>query len=122
MAILLFLDVNTLFLAALFLSVLAFKSTKQDLDKIIGIFFALSVSPAHSIEMGKILVFSNGFLIQSLVSFLFFLFFYHYKPSIIGRLYKNSKGNMGITLSGILCGFSAGIVSSLLWQAYLNLI
>ena len=120
-AILLFLDESTLFLAALFLAVITFKTTQVDLDKLVGLWFALSVAPAFSIQANELLSLENGFLLQALLSFILFLFFYASKPSIIGRLYKNSKANMGIVLSSILCGFSSGIVSSLSWQAYLQL-
>jgi phosphatidylglycerophosphatase A len=120
--ILLFLGENTLFLAALLLAVLSIKSTKADLDKMVGIWFSLSVAPAFGVSLNELLFLNNGFILQALVSFIMFLVFYSAKPSVIGRLYQNSKGNMGIMLSGILCGFAAGIVSAFLWQAYLQLL
>ena len=119
--ILLYLDESTLFLAALFLAVITFKSLKNDLDKIFGLWFSLSVAPAFGISPDALLLFENGFLVQASLSFILFIYLYAKKPSIIGRLYTNSKGNIGIILSSIVCGFTAGILSSLLWQGYLQL-
>ena len=119
--ILLFLDESTLFLAALLLSVVVFKTTKKEFDTLVGLWFALSVAPAYGIIPQEITNLANGFLVQVVSSYLFFLLFYYYKPSIIGRLYNNSKGNIGVVIASILCGFAAGIMSSLLWQGYLQL-
>ena len=120
--ILLYLDESTLFLSALLLSVLVFKTTKSDFDKIVGTWFALSVAPAFGVNLDTLTHLENGFLVQAILSFILFIAFYTYKPSIIGRLYKNSKANIGILTSAIISGFAAGILSSLTWQSYLNFV
>jgi phosphatidylglycerophosphatase A len=121
--ILIYLDGTTLFLSALLLGVLIFKTTKIDLDKILGTWLALSVAPAFGVAPTELLQLTNGFLVQSILSSILFMAFYTYKPSIIGRVYKNSKANnIGILISAIIAGFAAGILSSLSWQSYLNFI
>jgi phosphatidylglycerophosphatase A len=118
--ILVYLDESTLFLSALLLSVLVFKTTKSNFDKIVGTWFALSVSPAFGVPFDTLMDLENGFVAQAILSFILFIAFYTYKPSIIGRLYKSSKANIGILVSAIISGFAAGILSSLIWQSYLK--
>ena len=133
-AVLLFFDVQTLFLAAILISVIGIreinkyeaKSGIHDdkrivIDELAGMWFALSVAPAISINMGEITDFQNGFLIQSLLSFALFRYFDIKKPSIIGRLDREAKGGVGVMADDIVAGFAAGIVSALLWQGYLQL-
>ena len=114
--ILLFLDEKTLFLAALLLAVLSInKSLSSRYYPVFGLWFALSVAPAASIEPQNLLLLSNGFILQTLLSLLFFLGFNHYKPSLIGRLAKGEKTAAHVT-AYILSGFASGIVSATLWQ------
>lgn len=133
-AVLLFFDVQTLFLAAILISVIGIreinkyeaKSGIHDdkrivIDELAGMWFALSVAPAISINMGEIADLQNGFLIQSLLSFALFRYFDIKKPSIIGRLDREAKGGVGVMADDIVAGFAAGIVSALLWQGYLQL-
>ncbi len=133
-AVLLFFDVQTLFLAAILISVIGIreinkyeaKSGIHDdkrivIDELAGMWFALSVAPAMSISMGEIADLQNGFLIQSLLSFALFRYFDIKKPSIIGRLDREAKGGVGVMADDIVAGFAAGIVSALLWQAYVQL-
>lgn len=123
LAILIYLDASTLFLAALLLSIIAIKTLNKGdfLDKLIGTWFALSVAPAVGIRVSEISDFNNGFLIQSALSFLFFIYFYKTKPSIIQRLYDNAKAGVGVIVSAAIAGFAAGILSAALWQAYLQI-
>ncbi len=133
-AVLLFFDVQTLFLAAILLSVVGIREINKYeaqsgihddkrivIDELAGMWFALSVAPAMSVNMGEIADFQNGFLIQSLLSFAFFRYFDIKKPSIIGRLDREAKGGVGVMADDIVAGFAAGIVSALLWQGYLQL-
>jgi len=124
LGILLYLDTNTLFLAALLLSIIAIRSLNRGnfLDKLTGVWFALSVSPAIGVSLNEISDISNGFLIQSLLSALLFVYFYKTKPSIIGRIAKNAKEGVGVIVSSVLCGFTAGILSAALWQTYLSIV
>jgi phosphatidylglycerophosphatase A len=121
--ILITLDASTLFLAALLLCIVAIKTTSQSelLAKITGIWFALSVSPALGVSFEDVSHISNGFLIQVLMSFLFFVYFFTTKPSIIGRIYKEAKIGVGVSISSAISGFAAGILSAALWQAYLSI-
>ena len=133
-AVLLFFDVQTLFLAAILVSVIGIREINKYeaqsgthdnksivIDELAGMWFALSVAPAMSISMGEITDFQNGFLIQSLLSFALFRYFDITKPSIIGRLDREAKGGVGVMADDIVAGFAAGIVSALLWQAYVQL-
>ncbi len=122
-AILLYFDASTLFLGAILLSIIAIKKPDRSelIAKITGVWFALSVAPAFNVPLEEITHFSNGFIIQGLLSFLFFLYFFTKKPSIIGKIYKEAKVGVGVTVSSAISGFTAGIVSSLLWQGWLQL-
>lgn len=123
LGILIYLDASTLFLAALLLSVISIKTQNRGdfLDKISGLWFALSVAPATGVEIEKIGNFENGFLAQALFSSAFFLYFYIKKPSIIQRLQKSKNANAGLVLSSAIAGFAAGILSGVFWQAYLQI-
>jgi phosphatidylglycerophosphatase A len=121
--ILITLDASTLFLSALLLSIVAIKTTSQSelISKITGAWFALSVAPALGVSFEEVSHFSNGFLIQVLFSFLFYVYFFTTKPSIIGRIYKEAKIGVGVSISSAISGFAAGILSAALWQAYLSI-
>ncbi len=129
MLILIYFDAYTLFLATTLISIIAIKqinkyeeltSTHDDksivIDELAGMWFALSVAPAISVGMNDITNLENGFLIQSFLSFVFFRFFDIKKPSLIGRIDREAKGGIGVMGDDILAGFSAGILSSAIWQ------
>ncbi|MBN2816731.1 MAG: phosphatidylglycerophosphatase A [Campylobacterales bacterium] len=121
--ILLFLDVGTLFLAALLLAIITVKTqnTAQLLDKVFAPWFALSVAPAKTVSIDALGELSNGFIIMTLLGVLFFSYFYMKKPSIIGRFYANKNSGVGSASGGSIAGFAAGILSAIFWQAYLQL-
>ncbi|NPA59894.1 MAG: phosphatidylglycerophosphatase A [Epsilonproteobacteria bacterium] len=127
-------EVETLFLATVLISIVAIreinkyeeKSGIHDdkrivIDELAGMWFALSVAPAVSINLGDITHFENGFLIQALLSFVLFRYFDIKKPSIIGRIDREAKGGVGVMGDDIIAGFAAGIVSSFIWQGYIQL-
>lgn len=127
-------EAETLFLATLLISIVAIREiNKYELksgihddkriviDELAGMWFALSVAPAISINLADITEFQNGFLIQAILSFILFRYFDIKKPSIIGRIDKEVKGGMGVMGDDIIAGFAAGIVSSLIWQGYLQI-
>jgi len=120
MTLLIFLDGSTLFLAALLLAVIAIKTVNKGafLDKLTGMWFAMSVAPAFGVPLGEVMDLENGFLLQSLLSLLFFLYFYQTKPSVIQKIYENSKAGVGVVVSSAIAGFAAGILSAALWQGY----
>ena len=120
--ILLFLDEKTLFLSALLFAVLGInKSISKNYYKVFGLWFALSVAPASSIIAQNIFDLSNGFILQTLLSLVFFIGFLHYKPSLIGRLAYSEQTAAHVT-SYILSGFAAGILSAALWIVSVKLI
>ena len=134
MLILIYFDAYTLFLATLLISIIAIKQinkyeaqtgTHDDksivIDELAGMWFALSVAPAISISFSEISLIENGFLIQSLLSFVLFRYFDIAKPSIIGRIDREAKGGIGVMGDDIIAGFAAGICSAALWQGYLYL-
>jgi len=133
LAILLFFDEGTLFLATLLLSIIAVKLINskmlQDTSKTVdsfsipsfaGVWFALSIAPAISVKFETLFSLTNGFLIQALLSYGFFLLFHQIKPSIIGKIYRSKKGGVSCIASDILAGATAGIASSALWQIYIS--
>ena len=133
--ILIYLDTNTLFLVTVLLSIVAIRAVNKYeesggehhdshivIDKFAGMGFALSVAPAFGVSLLEIANFSNGFVVQALLSFAFFLYFDKEKHSIIGRLSREAKGGIAIVGDDVLAGFTAGIVSSLLWQFFLKFV
>ncbi|HIP54252.1 MAG TPA: phosphatidylglycerophosphatase A [Sulfurimonas autotrophica] len=132
MAILLYFDATTLFLAALLISVIAIKvinkyeeeSGNHDdkrivIDELAGMWFALSVAPATSVAFSEVTQLQNGFLVQSLLAFVLFRYFDITKPSIIGRIDREAKGGVGVMGDDIIAGFAAGITTAMLWQGWL---
>jgi phosphatidylglycerophosphatase A len=127
-------QVETLFLATILITIIAIreinkyeeKSAIHDdkrivIDELAGMWFALSVAPAMSISMGEMTHFENGFLIQAILSFALFRYFDIAKPSIIGRIDRETKGGIGVMGDDIIAGFAAGIVSALIWQGWLQI-
>jgi phosphatidylglycerophosphatase A len=132
MLILIYFDVTTLFLAASLISIIAIKvineyeaesgthdNQKIVIDELAGIWFALSVAPATTVAMNQVLDLQNGFLIQSLLSFVLFRAFDITKPSIIGRIDREAQGGIGVMGDDIIAGFAAGISAAALWQGWL---
>ncbi|MEA1956106.1 MAG: phosphatidylglycerophosphatase A [Campylobacterota bacterium] len=135
MLILIYFDAYTLFLATVLISIIAIKQinkyeevtgTHDDksivIDELAGMWFALSVAPAMTIGMGEVTTLENGFLIQSILSFALFRYFDIKKPSIIGRIDREAKGGVGVMGDDIVAGFTAGILSSVIWQVVLKLL
>lgn len=129
MLILMYFGSQTLFLATALISIIAIKSINKYeaktgihddkrivIDELAGMWFALSIAPAITLSTSDILVWDNGFLIQSLLSFALFRYFDIAKPSIIGRIDREVKGGLGVMGDDIIAGFAAGISSALIWQ------
>lgn len=134
MLILIYFDATTLFLASLLVTIIAIKSINKYeaktgmhddqrvvIDELAGMWFALSIAPAITISLADITNFSNGFLIQSLLSFVLFRYFDITKPSIIGRVDRETPGGIGVMGDDVIAGFAAGISSAAIWQGYLYL-
>ena len=135
MLILIYFSAETLFMATVLITAIAIReinkyeelsSIHDDkrivIDELAGMWFALSVAPAISVNINEISNFENGFLIQSILSFLLFRYFDITKPSIIGRLDREARGGVGVMADDIVAGFAAGILSAVIWQAILKFI
>ena len=134
MLILIYFDVNTLFLATLLISLIAIKAINKYeeqskthdsqnivIDELAGMWLALSIAPAMSVSLSEVSHLENGFLIQSLLAFVLFRYFDITKPSIIGRIDREVKGGIGVMGDDIIAGVSAGISTAALWQVYLQI-
>lgn len=126
MAILIFLGPQTLFLATILISLVALKSIdkREDgivIDKLAGMWLALSVAPGVTIAPEALLQWQNGFLVQSLLAFGFFRLYDIKKPSLIGRIDREAKGGIGVMGDDLLAGVLAGISTAVVWQGMLKL-
>ena len=132
MAILVYFDTTTLFLAATLVSIIAIRvinnheqkvqqhdDSRIVIDELAGMWFALSIAPAYGVVSSDILDLPNGFLLQSVLSFILFRYFDISKPSIIGRIDREAPGGVGVMGDDIIAGIAAGICSSAIWQTYL---
>jgi phosphatidylglycerophosphatase A len=132
-AILVFLGPQTLFLAAILITLIAIKTidryeadtqTHDDkkivIDELAGIWFALSIAPGVLFTLNDLGVWNNGIALQIALSFLFFRFYDIKKPSIIGRIDRETKGGLGVMGDDIIAGFAAGISSAIVWQIILK--
>jgi phosphatidylglycerophosphatase A len=132
-AILLYFGPQTLFLATILITLIAIKiidkheraSNEHDdsrivIDELVGMWFALSIAPGIGFDTAALLQWNNGIAIQILLSFLLFRFFDIKKPSIIGRIDRETKGGLGVMGDDIIAGFAAGIASAIIWQGILK--
>ena len=114
-----FLHVSTLFLLALFITVVAIKqiniyekevgihdSSEIVIDELAGMWIALSICGINS---------ENMFILAPL-SFVFFRLFDIYKPSVIGRIDRDVKGGLGVMGDDVVAGIFAGICTAGSWQ------
>jgi len=131
--IMVYLDVQTLFLAAVLITIIAIRvinkheevvKTHDDsrivIDELAGMWIALSIAPAVSFGWADLMVLENGILLQIALSFIFFRIYDIKKPSIIGRLDREAKGGIGVMLDDVVAGFAAGITTAIIWQVILK--
>lgn len=134
MAILLYLGPTTLFLATLLVTVAAVKTidaheaagaahddSRIVVDELAGMWLALAIAPAFAVAPDTLFDWHNGFLVQSLLSFVFFRIYDIRKPSVIGRIDREAKGGIGVMGDDIVAGAAAGVSSALVWQGILKL-
>ncbi len=132
MLVLIYFSAETLFMATILITAIAIREINKYeeisgihddkrivIDELAGMWFALSVAPAISVNMNEVTSLENGFLVQSILSFIFFRYFDITKPSIIGRLDREAKGGIGVMGDDVVAGFAAGILSAVIWQAIL---
>lgn len=130
--ILAYLGPQTLFLAAVFLTLVGVKAvnkyqeTSQShddsrivIDELVGMWLALSLAPGIFTPFDELLVLSNGMLIQIILSFALFRYFDIQKPSIIGRIDREAPGGYGVMFDDVLAGMTAGIITAIIWQGIL---
>ncbi|MGB5964050.1 MAG: phosphatidylglycerophosphatase A [Sulfurimonadaceae bacterium] len=123
---------QTLFLAALLLTLAGVKAvnkyqetshTHDDgrivIDELVGMWLALSIAPGIFTPLNELLVIENGMLIQIVLSFVLFRYFDIKKPSIIGRIDREAPGGYGVMFDDVLAGIAAGIVTAIIWQGIL---
>jgi phosphatidylglycerophosphatase A len=135
MLILIYFNAQTLFLSAILISIVAIKEiNKYELksgihddkriviDELAGIWLALSIAPAIHVGFDDIATLENGFLIQSILSFILFRYYDIAKPSIIGRIDREVSGGIGVMGDDIIAGIAAGISSALIWQGILKIL
>jgi phosphatidylglycerophosphatase A len=113
-AVLTYLDVSTLFLMFLFVTLVGIREitlyeeqtqthdqSKIVIDEVSGMWLALCISGATMTQM--------------ILSFLFFRLLDIYKPSIIGRIDKGVKGGLGVMGDDVVAGAFAGLLSSIVF-------
>ena len=131
--ILIFLGPQTLFLAALLITLIAIKSINAYeaqsgnhddqrivIDELVGLWFALSIAPGIGFDIATLMQWDNGIALQIVLSFIFFRLYDIKKPSIIGRIDREAKGGLGVMGDDIIAGFAAGISAAIVWQIILK--
>jgi phosphatidylglycerophosphatase A len=119
--ILMFLPQSTLFLLAIFISVIAVKEINKYeqetgihddkrivIDEIAGMWITMSLA--------------GGSVVATVFSFIYFRIFDITKPSIIGKIDKNVKGGWGVMGDDLVAGIFAGILSAGSYALYLKVI
>lgn len=125
-----FFTIETLFLLTLLATVAGIKlidaheqesQTHDDkrivIDELAGLWLALCIAPGTSIVLSD-----ENTLLSVLLSFLFFRIYDIKKPSIIGRIDKETKGGIGVMGDDLLAGIAAGVSSALVMQFYHQLL
>ncbi|HEX5329566.1 phosphatidylglycerophosphatase A [Sulfuricurvum sp.] len=132
-AILLFFGPQTLFLATILITLIAIKAIDKHerivnehddsrivIDELVGMWFALSIAPGVGFDLSTLMTWNNGIALQIVLSFIFFRIYDIKKPSIIGRIDRETKGGLGVMGDDIIAGFAAGISAALIWQVILK--
>lgn len=86
------------------------------IDELVGMWIALSIAPGITFYLTDIAIWSNGIVVQIVLSFIFFRLYDIKKPSLIGRIDREAKGGWGVMGDDILAGFAAGISAAIVWQ------
>lgn len=131
-AVLSYFGSQTLFMASILITLIAIKSidaleretgihddSRIVIDELVGMWLALSIAPGVTFGWEALLQWDNGIAVQTALGFLFFRLYDIRKPSLIGRIDRETKGGLGVMGDDILAGFAAGISTALVWQLYL---
>lgn len=132
-AILLYFGPQTLFMATILITLIAIKAIDKHesivnehddsrivIDELVGMWFALSIAPGIGFDMATLMQWNNGIALQIVLSFIFFRIYDIKKPSIIGRIDRETKGGLGVMGDDIIAGFAAGITAAIIWQVILK--
>ena len=116
MWLLTFLDISNLFALSILIFVVSIKqidlyeaevgihdSKHIVIDELAGMWLTMSIAGINE----------QNFMIASVLSFLFFRFFDIYKPSIIGKIDRDTKGGMGVMGDDMVAGLFAGICTGI---------
>ena len=126
--ILIYLGGETLFSLSILISLIAIKAIDKHeavvhehddkrivIDELVGMWIALSIAPATKFAFPDLMVWENGITIQIILSFIFFRYFDITKPSLIGRIDRETKGGLGVVGDDVLAGFMGGIAAAVVW-------
>ena len=115
MALLNIIHISTLFLLAIFISVIAIKqidiyekevgehdSQEIVIDELAGMWITLGIANATS----------DNWII-AIIAFIYFRLFDIFKPSIIGKIDRDVKGGWGVMGDDIVAGIFAGLTTSM---------
>lgn len=129
------LGAQTLFLAAMLVTLIAIKAidrheaatdTHDDkrivIDELAGMWIALAIAPGMGFGLYELPVWENGLMFQIVMSFILFRFYDIRKPSVIGRIDREAKGGIGVMGDDVIAGFAAGITAAILWQLVLKVL
>jgi phosphatidylglycerophosphatase A len=116
MWLLTFIDISNLFALSILIFVISIKqidlyeaevgihdSKHIVIDELAGMWLAMSIAGIND----------QNFIGASILAFLFFRFFDIYKPSIIGKIDRDTKGGMGVMGDDMVAGLFAGICTGL---------
>lgn len=119
LALLQYIDVSTLFLLSILITVIAVKeinkyeeevgvhdSKEIVIDELAGMWIALSICG----------ITQDNIIIMSALAFIFFRLFDIWKPSIIGRIDKKVEGGWGVMGDDVLAGIAGGISAAASYQ------
>lgn len=119
LALLQYIDVSTLFLLAILITVVAVKeinkyeeevgehdSKEIVIDELAGMWIALSICG----------ITEENIIIMSTLAFIFFRLFDIWKPSIIGRIDEKVEGGWGVMGDDVLAGIAGGIAAGGTYQ------
>ena len=125
LALLPYLHVSTIFLIAIFISVIAVKQIdiyekevgvhdgkEIVIDELAGMWIAISICGITQENM----------IIMAPLAFIYFRLFDIWKPSIIGRIDRDVKGGWGVMGDDLVAGIAAGIATAATYELYQTLI
>jgi len=115
--VLYYLDVSTLFLLTIFITIVGVveinkyeKKTKIHDDK------SIVIDEVAGMWLALVIVANSLNIYTILLSFFLFRLFDIYKPSFIGRIDRARKGGLSVMGDDLVAGMLAGFLSAILWN------